>query len=325
MGAFNTAQRVVGTPQMKENDPPVSISVVIPCYNAAEFLQHTISTVLNQTCKPKEIIIIDDGSDDRSVAIASRCEPFVRVIRQPNQGPSAARNRGIAAASGDWIAFLDADDVWEPTKLEKQVQAIVDNSLGDLVCVYTDFYFLKNGEKTREQRPEYHSLPDYRVKMLCDWSIIVSSSMVRATALSTVRFPVNLRDAEDMIFHLELRDLGRFKRVPEALAGYRRHSGNVTNSPAHQVRAVQTRLEWLLSNLDKYSEKDQLAVRRSLLRELIHPHYLARESRDVRLTRRCRRLCRQLAPNRDDQPPEFLRPVYPRWVYRIKDALGPHG
>jgi hypothetical protein len=88
-----------------------TISVVIPCYNGAKFLRATIESVLAQTYPPLEMIVVDDGSTDDSAAIAESFGPPVRVIRQTNRGVTAARNRGIAEASGDYVHFLDADDL----------------------------------------------------------------------------------------------------------------------------------------------------------------------------------------------------------------------
>lgn len=99
------------------------ISVVVPVYNGADFIASTLASVSAQTLAPIEIIVVDDGSTDGSGEIAARV-PLVRVVRQENRGAAAARNRGIAEARGDQIAFLDADDQWEPVKLERQHAAL---------------------------------------------------------------------------------------------------------------------------------------------------------------------------------------------------------
>jgi len=104
-----------------------SISVVIPAYNAAKFLPRAIDSVLAQTRKAHEIIVVDDGSSDNTPEIAARYAGSVRFIRQANAGASVARNTGIEAATGDWIAFLDADDEWLPTKLEMQTSLLERN------------------------------------------------------------------------------------------------------------------------------------------------------------------------------------------------------
>ena len=100
------------------------ISVVIPAYKAEAYIAQTIESVLRQTLKPIEIIVVDDGSPDRSGDVAASY-PEVRVIRQENAGVANARNAGLAASSGDGLAFLDADDVWEPQFLEKSVEALI--------------------------------------------------------------------------------------------------------------------------------------------------------------------------------------------------------
>lgn len=107
-----------------------TVSVIIPCYNGARFVGTTIESALQQTHSPSEIIVIDDGSTDDSAAIAASYGPPVRVIQQPNQGESVARNVGIAAAQGHYIAFLDADDLLDQHAFEVQVQALRDKPEG---------------------------------------------------------------------------------------------------------------------------------------------------------------------------------------------------
>jgi glycosyltransferase involved in cell wall biosynthesis len=98
-----------------------SVSVVIPSYNRGHCLPDTIASVLAQTVAPLEILVVDDGSSDATREICARYPAPVRYIWRPNGGASAARNTGMREARGDLIAFLDADDVWEPTKLEVQL------------------------------------------------------------------------------------------------------------------------------------------------------------------------------------------------------------
>ncbi|MFP3867399.1 MAG: glycosyltransferase family 2 protein [Desulfobacteraceae bacterium] len=96
-----------------------SVSVVIPLYNKAPYIQRAISSILSQTIQPEEIIVIDDGSTDGGgELVQALSEPRLRVFRQENQGPGNARNRGISEAGGNLIAFLDADDAWKPRFLE---------------------------------------------------------------------------------------------------------------------------------------------------------------------------------------------------------------
>jgi len=103
---------------------PITVSVITPCYNGSAFLATTLRSVLSQTQPPLEIIVVDDGSTDDSVAIAEAFGPPVRVLRQPNQGESVARNCGIAEATGTHVLFLDADDLLAPEALEHLIRAL---------------------------------------------------------------------------------------------------------------------------------------------------------------------------------------------------------
>src|SRR5579884_3094177 len=98
------------------------VSVVIPLYNCEQHSGEAIASVLRQTYRDYEIIVVDDGSTDGSAAIVQRFGPAVRYVYQTNAGVSVATNRGVALSNGELIAFLDNDDVWLPTKLERQIQ-----------------------------------------------------------------------------------------------------------------------------------------------------------------------------------------------------------
>lgn len=105
---------------MRATVPPL-VSVIIPAYNSEQLIGASIDSVLAQSYRPLEIIVVDDGSKDRTKAAATAFDGSVRYLFQANQGPAAARNTGIAAASGDLICFLDADDLWTADKLESQI------------------------------------------------------------------------------------------------------------------------------------------------------------------------------------------------------------
>jgi glycosyltransferase involved in cell wall biosynthesis len=99
----------------------MSISVVIPAYNAAQFIRETLDSVLNQTLPADEVLVIDDGSTDETASIAESYGSAVRVFRRPNLKQSVSRNFGVQEAKSEWIAFNDADDIWESNKLERQM------------------------------------------------------------------------------------------------------------------------------------------------------------------------------------------------------------
>ncbi len=126
------------------------VSAIIPVFNRAETLIRALDSVAAQTRPPDEVIVVDDGSTDGVEEIIARHYPGVRVIRQANAGVSSARNRGIAAASGEWIALLDSDDEWRPEKLERQTQALAEKP-GYHLC-HTNEIWIRNGRRVNEGR-----------------------------------------------------------------------------------------------------------------------------------------------------------------------------
>jgi len=111
------------TGEVVASDRAPAVTAVIPAYNAASFIERALRSVLAQTHRVAEIIVVDDGSSDRTAELAAAF-PHVRVIRRANGGPGAARNTGVDAASSEWIAFLDSDDSWAPSKTESQLKLI---------------------------------------------------------------------------------------------------------------------------------------------------------------------------------------------------------
>ncbi|MEQ1619894.1 MAG: glycosyltransferase [Methylococcales bacterium] len=121
----------------------MKISVVIPTYNRCELLQRALRSVFSQNRLPAEVIVVDDGSTDETVAMLNKVFPQVITVHQANGGVSRARNLGIQHASGDWLAFLDSDDEWLPGKLHQQLSALTDN-LDHKIC-HTEEQWIRNG------------------------------------------------------------------------------------------------------------------------------------------------------------------------------------
>ncbi len=118
--------------------PKPLISVIIPVFNTEKYLAKAIESVLSQTLKPNEIIVVDDGSTDKSIEVARQFEPPVRIISQANKGVGSARNVGTQAASCDFLAFLDADDFWTENKLEIQLSYLENNPKTDMIFGYVE-------------------------------------------------------------------------------------------------------------------------------------------------------------------------------------------
>jgi glycosyltransferase involved in cell wall biosynthesis len=126
------------------------ISAIVPTFNRAELLVRALRSIAAQTLRPDEVWVVDDGSTDGTAERVAREFPSVRCVRQENRGVSAARNRGIASARGEWLAFLDSDDEWQPTKLEEQMDAL-GRSPGARFC-HTDEIWIRNGRRVNPGR-----------------------------------------------------------------------------------------------------------------------------------------------------------------------------
>jgi len=131
-------------------DKPL-VSCIIPVFNGARFLADAVDSVERQTYAPIEIIIVDDGSTDDTPGVIDAFGERVRAIRQDNSGPSAARNRGILAARGEFIAFLDSDDVWVPEKVERQVACFLADSELDLCTSQLEHFWAEEVAEEEEQ------------------------------------------------------------------------------------------------------------------------------------------------------------------------------
>lgn len=142
--------------------PGSLVSVVIPVYNMAHCVAEAIESVFDQSFSDLEVIIADDGSTDNLAKAIQKFGDQVRVIRQENRGPSVARNSGIRAAQGEYIAFLDADDIWKPEKLEKQIAAMqLSEDIGLVTCGYKKVHALSGDTietMVRENYPDRAAL-----------------------------------------------------------------------------------------------------------------------------------------------------------------------
>jgi glycosyltransferase involved in cell wall biosynthesis len=135
---------------MSSSSPVVSI--IIPAYNAAQWIADTLQSALDQTWKNREIILIDDGSTDQTVTIAKRYEsPALKIISQANQGPGQARNRGFRECQGEYIQYLDHDDLLSPEKIEAQLQVLMQNP-ERIVGVSGAVYFMDGQEPSKGLR-----------------------------------------------------------------------------------------------------------------------------------------------------------------------------
>lgn len=211
----------------------MSIAVIIPAYNAAKYIAETLQSVLNQTLAPTEVIVVDDGSNDETAEIAESYIPRVKVFRIPNGRQSIARNYGVNRATSEWIAFVDADDLWVPNKLELQMNELARHPEADL-C-YTSMTWMMQEGNTAKLGKEHTFIPasEIRDSLLRDVSFLPSTVIIRRrTFLEVGGFdPLIIYGNEDHDLWLRLRKINKmFVACPEPLMLYRRHATNTSRN-----------------------------------------------------------------------------------------------
>jgi len=203
------------------------VSVIIPAYNAMNFLPITLESVFNQSFTDYEVIIVNDGSADGIEEWADNIhDSRVRLFSQVNQGSSVARNTGLANAEGEYIAFLDADDLWDCTKLEKQVYVLEKNP--EVGLVYT-WVGSANPQGETQGKVRRHSVEGNVWKVLIQHNFVEcgSNAMVRRICFETVgQFDPSLPYGQDWDMWLRIAACYPFKVIKEPLIFYRIHPKN---------------------------------------------------------------------------------------------------
>ena len=162
----------------------MDISVIIPTYNRKNTLPRAVESVLKQTYKPIEIIVVDDGSTDGTKEWFSEMYPLVHYTYQVNSGVSSARNTGINSARGDWIALLDSDDEWLPDKLEIQVKLLQNNA--ELRFCHTNEIWIRNGVRINQMKKHQKYGGNIFNKCLDICRISPSSSLFHTSVIKDV-------------------------------------------------------------------------------------------------------------------------------------------
>ena len=217
---------------MTEPERQTLVSIVLPVYNKEKWITETLQSVVNQSYKNWECVIVDDGSSDNSSAVI---QSFIstqpgnwKLIRQPNSGQSNARNTAIANCSGEYVAFLDGDDVWAINKLESQVAILDVNPETVLVlCPFVSF-----SQSNKKLDLNFFSHRDVK-RLLARWIDMrgygggtESVGMVRRYALASVGgFNINVSTSAGLLLTLQLADLGKIEFCNTTLMGYRQYPG----------------------------------------------------------------------------------------------------
>ena len=238
----------------------ISISVIIPAYNVELYLADAIESVLRQKQPVDEIIVVDDGSTDGTPQVAERFRNVIRYIRQDNAGPASARNRGLAESRSDWVAFLDADDLWLQRRIEVQVRTLARFSEPVMLCSHMVWF-----TASTEHRPFIQDLN--ALEELTSQTLLLRNRVFTSTVLAPRKaieevggFNAQFRGPEDYDLWLRLSTRLRVWRTPQILAAYRIRP----NSLSHQISNMRTQERQII---DHFRQSYPRVVSRTLARE----------------------------------------------------------
>lgn len=234
------------------------ISVIIPAYNAEKTIKETIESVLNQTFSEFELIVINDGSEDSTLDIVSSIsDTRIKVFSYSNSGPQKSRNRGIAIAIGEYLAFLDSDDLWTPDKLESQLKVLQENTEAAVAYSWSNWIDTK-GKVWRRGTYMSETGNIYEKLLLIDFIGSGSNPLVRAQAIVEVgEFDESLVGGQDWDMWLRLAALYPFVVVPHPQVLYRKdpHSNSWSNNVERQEIGFKRVIEKALSQAPESIQK----------------------------------------------------------------------
>lgn len=220
-----------------------TISVIIPAYNAGAYLADAVQSALNQTRSPDEILVMDDGSTDNTTEIAATFGSRIRYLRQPNSGVMATRNHSIQKATGEWIAFLDADDAWYPRKLELQLEALGKISGDALVC--TNAVVFRDGAVPPPEAMRLEQPVQISIERLLQKNYIATSTVLvpKRQLLKVGGFTQRYNHAEDWAVWLKMAAQGTpIWLLPQPLTAYRLSPNALGSRDPSYLREVEVQI-----------------------------------------------------------------------------------
>ena len=231
------------------NNTPL-ISVVIPTYNRAHLIKRSATSVLNQTYKNLELIIVDDGSTDNTKeVIDSLNDKRIVYVKQANQGVSTARNNGVAIAKGEYIAFHDSDDVWHLDKLEKQIQAIQNNNADFVFCK-----ILKIGNLMKREEPKYIK-EGFLPKNILPFNLFPQSSLGKAEIFKSNIFDKTIQGIEDFDLAIRIQKKYSIYCINDALVDYYLQEDSLSLNCERRINDLKTIINKNDNFLTTYSPK----------------------------------------------------------------------
>ncbi|MEQ8859649.1 MAG: glycosyltransferase [Pseudomonadales bacterium] len=202
-----------------------AVSCIVPVYNGARFIDEALQSIVNQTCPVAEVIVVDDGSTDATAEVVHAWRDQVTYVRKDNGGPASARNLGIHLSASPFLAFLDADDLWHPEKLERQMRCFVERPDLELCLTYKRTFWVEGMREEGERlRREGHPFAEDHPGYVCQTML-----MPRTTFQKVGPFDDSLRIGEDTDWLLRAERLGVVREIlPDVLVFRRMHQDNLS-------------------------------------------------------------------------------------------------
>jgi glycosyltransferase involved in cell wall biosynthesis len=237
------------------------VSVVVPVYNCQTYIEDCLRSIIEQDYPALQVIVVDDGSTDRTAEIVGSFGDRVELHRQSNSGSAVARNLGVSLARGEFIAFNDSDDLWAPNRLKQQVEYLRSQGTYAAVCgrfmaVPADFSLAD----ARKQAPDALPVVDdeksgWTYLRLLETSIYhIDTLMVRREVMASIRFNPDYRRGQDFDFWLQLVHATPIAQLKNLYAFYRQNPEGITRRPFPR----NFRVEIIESALQRYGRSDQL-------------------------------------------------------------------
>jgi glycosyltransferase involved in cell wall biosynthesis len=299
------------------------VTVIVPCLNAEDTLGEAIASALNQTAPPIEVLVIDDGSTDGSVAVAKSFGSKVRVLRNPERGPGAARKIGVIEARGTFIGYVDADDTIEATKHEKQLAVLENSDPHTLVHTDTALYW-PDGSQPERRRGRGHEAVGRCTQTIFETNPVCGASTMlrRSVILELGNYRSELFGTEDLGMSLVASTCCDFVYIEEPLYRIRRHDANITRRWSHM--AV---VHWLAQDYfrrqcpDAFEDLPEESVQQYMIDPVLQAARRAYWQREPRDYHRLLELAVSLAPE-DSEIQRFLRRRHvPMWAMRLWDRV----
>ena len=300
-----------------------TVSFLILSHNNASYIAEAIASAVNQTHRPSQVLVIDDSTDD-SPRIVGDFEKGtagrVKRMRVEAGNVSRARNSALDHATGEYISFLDADDIWLPTKLAKQV-AMLEANADAVGCYALYFDFVKEIDDRQRHVPRKGADDPDLYHVLFEQNLSSSTTLFRRDAMGDLRFDEESTNAEDTIFAAELRLKGRWRLVNEPLVAKRIHPNQASTSYKHRVHNVEARLRWMRNNREVIGHEKADAMIAEQSRGAVGGLEGLYWTRDIATLRWARPMVEAMCPQQ--YADSFISKVtlYPRWVYRVRDLF----